>query len=170
MKTCRKRSRTPLEPGKDYGTKPASIQKMKSIVLSFGTLLYLAALPADANSTWLECSKSGYLINLDERTKSYTLNDWSCKQNGVQSVCGNWFHGPAIFSPGQVEFVFIETMGNRGDNYILRNRITISRIDLRYHRYFSRKVNRNPWTEESAPPSSTGICKIVEYTGTINKF
>lgn len=128
----------------------------------------LSALPVFANSVWLECS--GHLVGLNEANKTYIVNDDYVTDKGAGKVWGKWFQGSAIFRPHQVEFTITETLQNRGSSYILRNRLVISRVDLRYDRYFSKKKNDENWTIESAGFNPTGTCTVTKDPGIKNKI
>jgi hypothetical protein len=114
--------------------------------------------PAQASpSIWVKCGKD-YIIGLNNRDKTYTLNDDSFIRNGKLQVTGRWFHGKAAFTPYKVEFTYAEAFHHRGTGVIIENRFEISRIDLHYQRYVRKKIGNSEWTPESAGYNPTGLC------------
>jgi hypothetical protein len=132
---------------------------------------YLFSFPVYGKSVWLECPKSeGYLLNLDEKRRTYTLNDWFLYHKGTLQLGGEWHHGPALFSPRQVEFTFAKTIVNNGKRYFLKKRIKISRIDLRFQEFISRKIDDGEWSEESVGFSQDRSCVITRDPGIKNRI
>jgi len=117
-----------------------NVSSICQIALPIICTTVLSINPAQASpSIWVKCGKA-YIIGLNERDKTYTLNDDSFIRDGKLQVTGRWFHGKAAFAPYKVEFTYAEAFHHRGTGVIIENRFEISRIDLHYQRYVRKKL------------------------------
>jgi hypothetical protein len=155
----------PCKKTEESFTRPAKTQAAaiwQVTLLIFGATI-ISIKPAYASSTvWVKCGRD-YIIGLNERNMTFTLNDDYYIRNGMLQVAGRWFHGKALFTPHKVEFTFTHALQRGDTGVILKDRVEISRIDLHYQRYVSKKTGNSEWTSESAGFNPTGLCiKIKE--------
>lgn len=159
---------------KDLGmTKSLCARIIKKLVPSILLAIAFAnTLPVSAESFWLKCpEREGYIIGLDAKGKSFTLNDWFfVNRDSVLRIGGDWFHGVALFKSRQIEIVFTQTMENEGKRYAWKKRFLISRIDLGFQEFYSEKINDGEWSRESPSYNTRGICVIAKKPIIRNKI
>ena len=115
-----------------------------------GTVL-AAMPPAEAKSFWLTCGSLD--INLDSARERFSLTS-----------SGKVYQGPAMFSPGQIDFEF--KWLNLPDNGGIKRAYSIDRKSLKYTETSISSVLGGPWEPSKGtadyPNPSFGKCSIMK--------
>jgi hypothetical protein len=126
------------------------MRRLLLAVAMSGTVL-AAMPPAEAKSFWLTC---GYQdINLDSAKERFSLTS-----------SGKVYQGPAMFSPGQIDFEFkwLDLPDNGGGKYAY----SIDRKSLKYTQTYISSVLGGPWEPQTgtatSPNPEFGKCSIMK--------